>query len=120
MKTDKTIKVNTCDFCGKEETYHKCLSCGKDICYNCKEKEAVEFNHALFFKGSDDGLYCNKCIIKLENNNDNSDIKKQYIAYKRMSLLIKEYESVNKRLEHTANDIEQEIKYWNNKLRNNK
>jgi hypothetical protein len=65
MTKTKMTEYKVCDICKEGNAYHKCLSCGKDICYDCKKEWSKEYIHSLFFSGSDDGLYCNECDQKL-------------------------------------------------------
>lgn len=62
MEIEVLEKRRHCDFCdNKEHSYYKCLGCGKDACYECKKTQGVEYPHALYFGGSDDGWYCTIC-----------------------------------------------------------
>lgn len=61
MKTTKTIETKTCDFCGADDCYYKCLRCGKDVCYECKKKAGIEYQHSICCSGSGDGFYCHEC-----------------------------------------------------------
>jgi len=61
----KTVKVTICDVCGKLcGCGFKCLICGKDVCFECKDSNMQTFNFAVGFTGSDDGEYCNECLSK--------------------------------------------------------
>lgn len=62
MKTNKTVEIDTCDFCdSKQEAYSKCHACGKAACFDCREKRLIQYNHAVFFQGSGDLYYCTDC-----------------------------------------------------------
>lgn len=65
MTKKKTIEVKYCDFCGGADFPASCQCCGKDICDVCKDKNAVEYPHAVNFSGSDDGFYCKTCDTTL-------------------------------------------------------
>lgn len=66
MKKSITEEKELCDFCEvNEASYSKCLGCGKAICYDCKKIHAKEYNHAVYFQGSRDGLYCRECDTRL-------------------------------------------------------
>ena len=77
MKKQITIEQSFCDVCGnKSSGYSQCISCGKDLCYDCKKTHAIEYAHAVHFQGSGDGLYCLDCDAKLLAAND-----KKHAAY---------------------------------------
>lgn len=65
MKRTQTVEATICDFCQKEPAYYKCKGCGKDIGFKCKPIHAKEYAHAVYFGGSDDGLYCLECDKRL-------------------------------------------------------
>ena len=52
-----------CDFCGNDNcVFDTCLGCGKDVCTECiGSGKAVEYNHAVYFRGSGDAVYCSEC-----------------------------------------------------------
>lgn len=62
MKKMVRRTVNFCDACGKETDYPaKCLGCGVEYCYDCQNKLMTEYQHAVNFRGGDDGNFCLKC-----------------------------------------------------------
>lgn len=61
MKKKVTKTVILCDSCHKEDYTQKCLGCGKDFCYECRQKKGVEYAHGVYFSGSYDGFYCHAC-----------------------------------------------------------
>jgi hypothetical protein len=67
VKTTITEERRICDFChhGEAHSWNACLKCGKDICYDCSEKEAKHYNHGVYVQGSGDGQYCNACDVEL-------------------------------------------------------
>jgi hypothetical protein len=106
MKKERTVEVNTCDWCGEETYGTKCLRCGKDVCYECKDSEGVEYPFSLHFSGSSDGWYCNKCNDYLTKKGD--DVL--HNAYRRISRLRKEeheaYERIRSEGDETSKTIE--------------
>jgi hypothetical protein len=120
MQKQVMITKRICDFCKKEETYDKCLSCGKDICYKCQKTEAKIYQFALNFKGSEDGIYCNDCDTKLKNQIDSSDIKSQHTSYLILKNLADKYNCLLDKLKLESDEAESTIKYWNNKLKRNR
>jgi len=66
-----TIEINVCDFCtdNEENCYHKCLCCGKDVCWNCEKNGGVGvgYSHGVHVVGSNDGWYCNKCNLNTDD-----------------------------------------------------
>lgn len=64
----KTIKkeIHLCDKCGNEADYpYRCMTCGTEFCYTCREMHGVTYNHAVHCSGSGDGFYCKSCDAKL-------------------------------------------------------
>jgi hypothetical protein len=62
MKTLIQKEVDLCDFCQINETpYTHCLTCGKGICYDCRNTNSVEMLSRVWGSSSNDGLYCRKC-----------------------------------------------------------
>lgn len=70
MKKKVTIEQVFCDFCGKPAGHVKCISCGKDFCYDCLDLNAVEYKHSVYFSGSGDGTYCLTCNEEKLMNGD--------------------------------------------------
>lgn len=70
MKKTVEKEVTICDFCEKDGAFYSCLKCGKDICYECRKIQAVEYSHAVYFQGSGDGLYCIECdsILRIDGD----------------------------------------------------
>ena len=69
----KIIPTETimCDICGENESYDKCLKCGKDICYTCIENgKAIKYQHSVHCGGSMDGVYCKQCDERLKSGGD--------------------------------------------------
>lgn len=66
MKKTITEEREICDFCRKNDaSYLHCMGCNKAICYDCRKIHAKEYPHAVYFGGSDDGLYCRECDTRL-------------------------------------------------------
>lgn len=83
MKKQVTIEKAFCDVCDKEASgYQKCMICGKEFCYDCKELAAVEYKHGVHFSGSGDGLYCLDCDLKALRSGD-----KLHAAYRKIMAL---------------------------------
>ena len=83
MKSEVTRTTTTCDFCNStESTYEACANCGLDICYDCKKTKGVEYKHAIYFSGSGDGFYCDRCHSELT-----AEPNPLFIAYKKIQLL---------------------------------
>lgn len=61
MKKTKTIESAVCDFCGAEDCFYQCIECGKDICWDCRDKEGVQYPHSVKCSGTGDGYYCHAC-----------------------------------------------------------
>lgn len=71
MKKSVTEERTVCDFCKvNDAAYSKCTGCGKDICYECKTIHAISYDHAVYFQGSGDGLYCVECDRRLRAAQD--------------------------------------------------
>lgn len=67
MKIEKTVTVDVCDVCQKEEVYRDdhCFGCGKAICWTCQDKAGVKYPHSINCRGSGDGLYCLECNVTM-------------------------------------------------------
>ncbi len=84
MKKELLKTVTVCDKCGTDENvWTKCLRCGAEHCYECKETCGVEYNHAVHFQGSGDGYYCYKCDDHLKEAGDNK-LHSAYLDIKRL------------------------------------
>jgi hypothetical protein len=97
MKKSVQKEEISCDICGAPNCYNKCLGCGKDICWECKDKgRAVEYKHAVNFSGSGDGTYCHECDKRLAESGD-----ALHAAYRAIATIRQEsksiYESLSKR-----------------------
>ena len=70
MKQRVTVEQIKCDLCSKKEAWNKCLGCGIDICYDCRKMKVKEYSHAVYFGGSEDGIYCFECDARLRKSGD--------------------------------------------------
>ena len=62
MKKQVMVEKAFCDVCGKEASgYSNCIICGKEFCYECGDKESIEYRHSTCCSGSGDGRYCLEC-----------------------------------------------------------
>lgn len=83
MKREKTICQSFCDFCGKEASgYTNCFLCGKEFCYDCRDKEGITYNQGDHFS-SHDGLYCHECDRKALESGD--ELHEAYRSIKRLN-----------------------------------
>ena len=94
-----------CDVCGKESNeWNKCMSCNKNICYECKKTSAKEYTHSVWASGIGDGLYCLDCDKKLLNSGD-----KKHQLYRLIESLKHEsngfYNDFKKRAESTEKEL---------------
>lgn len=88
MKKETTETKTICDFCCKKECWDKCLRCGRDVCWECKETAGVEYRHSVYAQGSGDGFYCSHCNTAMEQNPDHL-----FCAYKAIRTLRQESDS---------------------------
>lgn len=105
----KTVKkeVIVCDKCNKEEEHvEKCLSCKVEMCYDCREKYGITYNHAVYFQGDGDGFYCYDCDSKLKSSRKNE----RYNAYKVIELLKVELEDWHKSFKKRQEIAEKALK----------
>lgn len=106
MKKQVTVDQCFCDFCGKEASgYSKCLSCGKDVCYDCQKTKVKEYRHAINVMGSGDGLYCLECNDKLLGNGD-----KLHSAYCKIESLRNEAKAWSEDFRKRSSDAENALK----------
>lgn len=71
MEIEVLEKQKRCDFCTTQsEAYHKCLGCGKDVCWKCKEQEGYEYEHSVTCSCASDGWYCKPCNVILAQAED--------------------------------------------------
>ncbi len=88
MKKEMIKTVTFCDACGKEYDYaHQCMKCGREFCYDCKDKYGIEYPHAVRFGGSGDGFYCLACDEELRKIPDRSKNTQIHQAYLKISSL---------------------------------
>ena len=105
MKKKVTVEQTFCDVCGKEASYSKCMGCGKDLCYECRKVEAVEYKHGVHFSGSGDGLYCLKCDKEKREGGD-----KLHLAYRKIEMLRNEATGFWTEFEKRTKEAENELK----------
>lgn len=111
MKKTKHETVDVCDVCLKNETHSNCIKCGKAICYDCQDKHAVDYHHAIHFSGSGDGLYCKKCDAELR-----SKPTKLWLAYRKIADLRFELEVFQKDFRNRQIKAETHLKELQGKL----
>jgi hypothetical protein len=104
----KTIKkeAHYCDVCNKEEDYiSECLGCGKEFCFDCKDKHGYEYSYKVYFRGWGDGYYCNECIKGLTKSKESA----RFNAYLRIQELKEESESIYDEFKKKQEKAEKEI-----------
>jgi len=47
----KTIEIESCDNCGKDPSYNRCLGCGLTFCYDCEKTKLHTYPFSLYFWG---------------------------------------------------------------------
>lgn len=68
MKQQIETVISVCDFCHAENTYHECIACKKDICYDCKiNKDIVtKFDYHVpvynIKRLSEEIVFCKDCV----------------------------------------------------------
>jgi hypothetical protein len=71
MQKNVEVLQDFCDVCGKESTrWNECNTCRKNICFNCRKTDAVEYSHSIYASGSGDGRYCLACNARLIASGD--------------------------------------------------
>lgn len=88
MKKTITQEVNVCDKCGAA-SWHTCLRCGTEMCYECAKTQGIEYSFAIYFRGSGDGFYCKPCDNALTASGED----KRHNAYATIRSLRLELES---------------------------
>lgn len=82
MESKKQIEVRVCDFCkSSDQCYQKCACCGKDVCYDCRKKVGIEYEHSTSCSGSGDGFYCHDCDQK-----DKSELHSAFVLIRSLRL----------------------------------
>jgi len=105
MKKSITKEVVCCDKCGEEVGYsNPCMECGIEMCYDCRKIHGVEYNHAVHFSGSNDGLYCKPCDVKLTKS-ANDKRHNAYLAVKSLRDELKEWSDKFKKRQNAAEDL---------------
>jgi len=105
MKKEVMVEKTFCDVCGKEASgYQKCMSCGKDLCYDCYKTSAVGYTHGVHFGGSGDGIYCLECDEKLLKSGD-----KLHAAYRVIKSLRNEVSGFYADFEKRAKEAEERL-----------
>ena len=84
MKIKKVQEVDCCDECNAETYVDVCLICGTEHCYDCKATHGVRYNHSVYFRGTEDGYYCNKCLADPKNATNETLV--QYRAIENLRL----------------------------------
>ncbi len=104
-KTTVTVERALCDFCGKEESYHKCITCGKDICSDCRKTKAVVYPHSIYCSGGYDGTYCHACDLTQADNPTTL-----WLAYVKIATLRGEFKRWQEDFDSRVNNAEAEVK----------
>lgn len=76
------------------------------MCYDCKKKHGVEYNHAVYFSGSNDGFYCKPCDATLACNRTD----KRHNAYEAIVLLKEELHTWNKQFKKRQEKAEELVR----------
>ena len=106
MKKTLSKEVTVCDQCNKEAYVETCLKCGAEFCYDCRKTCGVEYPHGVYFSGSGDGFYCNKCDSELKA----TGVDPLHSAYLKVKYLRDENTSFARNFKARTNDAEAEIK----------
>jgi len=106
MKRVIEKEVTICDKCNKETYVRKCLKCGVEHCWDCRQTEGVEYTHSVWSSGSGDGYYCNKCDTELKKTHSD----KLHSAYLTIEDLGIEYNSFIENYDKRAKTAESVIK----------
>lgn len=64
----KTIEVECCDICQAHGLVRSCIHCGKALCFEHGETQAVTYSHGVYAGGHGDGFYCKPCDTLLTNS----------------------------------------------------
>lgn len=109
MKREILKELHFCDRCGKEIPFiRKCINCGRELCYECSEKEMNGYQERICFPGYD--MYiCKKC-----EENPNPKIIDILEAYRKVKELIDEdkkwHEDWKRRVEDAENNLKDVLK----------
>jgi len=70
MRKEVKKTMDVCDFCGTDNSvFYKCLQCGKDACWECRDK-TVQYPQGVYISGGQDGIYCLECDSTLMKSGD--------------------------------------------------
>ena len=101
----KTVTVHVCHSCGADCDYpYVCGGCGQPFCFSCRDK-GIEYPHAVFFSGSDDGFYCKPCDRKLSRRSSDQ----VYLAYRKIGELRAEAKRWNEDFEKRTKAAQEEL-----------
>lgn len=106
MKKNITKEVHFCDKCEKESSTEACLGCGVELCYDCQKAHGKNYQHAVNFRGSGDGFYCNACDASFTAAGTN----RRHNAYREIKSLRFEMESWNEDFKKRKEAAEEELK----------
>lgn len=104
MKRTIEKEVTICDNCKAESYVSRCLSCGTEHCWRCRESCGREYHQALYISGSGDGYYCKACDAKLTQSGD-----KLHAAFQKIETLQRESTAWNENFEQRRQNAEQEL-----------
>jgi hypothetical protein len=113
VKKAITEEREICDLCDRNNTaWLHCLSCKKAICYDCRnEGLAKEYPRAVYFGGSNDGLYCRDCDTRLITEGTD----KLHRAYRRVEALRAESKAWNEDFQRRHTAVEKDIESYRSK-----
>jgi len=107
MKKIIKKEISCCDACGKEDVYvTACLYCGTEHCFECRQNSGKVYRHSVFFGGSDDGYYCNKCDNRLTKSNADG----KHVAYQSIVSLQREHEAWNQNFKRRCDSAESTLR----------
>ena len=116
MKKKTMTTVTYCDNCGKKDALWSCIRCGKDFCYECKDKVAIAYADDVFFNNSGSDIFCKECDVEIANNPEGKFYQLRQ-AYRNVLNLRNKAASFNKQLDKDSTEATNCIKYFRKQLR---
>ncbi len=105
MKKEILKEVMICDCCKKEAYLDKCLGCGQEFCWECREKLGITYHAGVHFSGSGNGFFCSKCNI-----NPSSEIFQLWLKYRQIQSLKNEESGFYEEFSKRSKKAEEELK----------